>query len=133
MTAYTVERFERLYAEFLSAEGKLLVSKREEYAKHPQADCIGNFREFALMADVSDTTACIVLISKHLQGIRNGIGQAPWSWETGDGHEGLKQRIADARNYLLLLAALIDRDDPFTAETTSDIISPEGPRTPPVL
>lgn len=34
-------------------------------------------------------------------------GKYDWDWET-DGGEGLKQRIVDARNYLLLLAACLE-------------------------
>jgi hypothetical protein len=46
---------------------------------------------------------------KHVQSIALAVrtGKYAWAWET-EGGEGLKQRIADARNYLLLLAACLE-------------------------
>ena len=48
-------------------------------------------------------------ILEHMQSITLAVrdGKYSWTWET-EGGEGFKQRIADARNYLLLLAACLE-------------------------
>jgi len=48
---------------------------------------------------------------KHIQSISHAVRtEYNWCWQTEQGHEGLKQRIADARNYLLLLAACLEAE-----------------------
>ncbi len=50
---------------------------------------------------------------KHIQSIvlsiKTGSYCDKWYWND-DGNEGLKQRISDARNYLILLAACIEEE-----------------------
>lgn len=108
------KRFEDLYTEFSQREQELLNFKRGEYAG--DVDVLKNFKQQALFNETTMLDICMVLAFKHIQGIQNIISgrdvrDLPWYWENGP-KEGLKQRIADARNYLLLLAACIDESLP---------------------
>jgi len=51
---------------------------------------------------------CLVLLGKHLTSIARQIADqsVDWNWSNGE-QEGIKQHISDARNYLLLLAAIL--------------------------
>jgi len=60
---------------------------------------------------------CMILLLKHIQSLSKAVSEdttciCMWFWEH-DGREGLKQRIADARNYLLLLAACLDEKSEY--------------------
>ena len=105
-----VDEFNKLKEEFLKAEGDLLDSKRMEYAGLD--DVLKNFKEQAEFAQVDAKDIALVFLFKHMQGIREIVtkGTVNWSWTTEDGTEGTKQRLSDARNYLLLLAALIEEE-----------------------
>ena len=105
----TRDEFRRLAAEFLQKEEELLDTKRGEVAGDD--DCLSNFRqvqEFLGLRRPEDVI--LVQLSKHLQGIVHAIQTQTYTWDWLDvrGGEGLKQRFADARNYLLLLAAAIE-------------------------
>ncbi|HHV98584.1 MAG TPA: hypothetical protein GXX36_03265 [Clostridiaceae bacterium] len=105
----TPEQFENLREEFMEHEAKILDWKRGEYS--PNEDRLQNFREVADFLDRRPSEVALTYLLKHIQSIALAVrsGKYSWSWNT-EGGEGLKQRIADARNYLLLLAACLDEE-----------------------
>lgn len=105
----TPERFEELCREFIEHEQKLLSWKAGEYCDG--SDRLQNFREIARFLECELQDVALAYLMKHIQSIALAVktGEVNWTWETESG-EGLKQRIADARNYLLLLAACIDAE-----------------------
>ena len=109
---YTPERFQKLYEEFMKHEEDLLNWKAGEYTTNQ--DRIQNFREIAAFIGdkpivVTPGVVALIYMLKHIQSIKNAVitGRVNWYWETPEG-EGMKQRIADSRNYLALLAACLD-------------------------
>lgn len=105
-----LDAFEALRKEFTDRENLLLTWKREQYA-HPDADVLENFATLEAMLGMPRSQVAAVYLAKHLQAILKQVreGSLAWAWEDEHG-EGLKQRIADARNYLLLLAACIEEE-----------------------
>ena len=105
----TLESFENLREEFLEHEAGILEWKRGEYA--PNDDRLQNFWEVAALTGLRMTEVALIWLLKHIQSISLAVrnGKYTWTWET-EGGEGLKQRIADARNYLLLLAACLEEE-----------------------
>lgn len=101
-------RFEEIVEEFRKKEDELLSWKGKEYATY---DRLGNFKEVGKFMGALPSEVCLFYLMKHIQSIANAIQKrsytSKWYWER-EGKEGLKQRIADARNYLLLLAACIE-------------------------
>ena len=106
----TPERFEALREEFLTHEARILDWKRDEYSPHE--DRLLNFREVAEFLGRTPAEVALAYMLKHIQSIALAVrtGKYAWAWET-EGGEGLKQRIADARNYLLLLAACLEEEN----------------------
>ena len=106
---FTPARFEGLVKEFQEQEGKILSHKGNEYSD--QGDRLLNFREVAEFLGRTPAEVALSYLLKHIQSIALAVrtGKYAWAWET-EGGEGLKQRIADARNYLLLLAACLDEE-----------------------
>ncbi len=106
----TPEQFEILRDEFLVHEAKILDWKRGEYS--PNEDRLQNFREVAALTGLRLSEVALIWLLKHIQSISLAVrnGKYSWTWETERG-EGLKQRIADARNYLLLLAACLEEEN----------------------
>jgi hypothetical protein len=105
-----VERFEGILGQFESEEHILLLGKRKEYAVNE--DCLSNFKATALATSMSSEDVCVVLqaIAKAAHDPSTRLG-----FDGSGAKEGFSQRIADARNYLILLAALIgERDDTGT-------------------
>lgn len=104
------QSFESLREEFLSKEGELLEVKGAEYGA--DFDRLLNFKEIGDLVDMRATEVCLVLLLKHIQSItlaiKSGNYHSHWYWKDEKGNEGLKQKIADARNYLLLLSACIE-------------------------
>lgn len=100
------EIFSLVRQEFDDVENKLLGVKRSEYAG--DEDVLINFREVAEINHMTPEKYCSVLLSKHFHAILRAVdkGEYKWCWADEFG-EGLKQRIADTRNFLILLAALI--------------------------
>ena len=103
-------RFSKLLDDTVERERDLLVHKRAEYAT--DADPLRNFHIVADFLGTTPERVCVQYLVKHVQSIvestkRSNMGDDGLVWETEDGHEGLWQRISDARNYLILLAALI--------------------------
>jgi hypothetical protein len=107
MYKFTPERFEQLVKEFQEQEGKILSHKGNEYSD--QEDRLLNFREVSEFLGRTPAEVALSYLLKHIQSIALAVrtGKYAWAWET-EGGEGLKQRIADARNYLLLLAACLE-------------------------
>jgi hypothetical protein len=113
-----LEEFERVADEFTKKERELLFTKRGEYAS--ERDVLQNFKEQSDFLGLDADVIALMLLFKHVQGIKEAVmgGKIDWGWETTERSEGTKQRIADCRNYLLLLAAVIDeeesgKDDPL--------------------
>ena len=103
-------------------EEELLAWKCGEYASGN--DRLQNFREVAKFLGQMPSEIALAYLLKHVQSIALSVrtGKYAWKWET-EGGEGLKQRIADARNYLLLLAACIDEESEAKHEPMSAIHS----------
>lgn len=106
---YSVEQFEKLCTEFTEQELKILNWKNAEYAK--QSDKLQNFREIAAFEGRPMSHVALSYMLKHVQAVKKQVlaGSYAWAWET-EGGEGLKQRVADIRNYMLLLAACLDEE-----------------------
>ena len=87
---YSREAFEKIRREFEQYEGNLLGVKRQDYTARGDEVCLSQ-------------------VIKHIQAIHRAVstGRYSFSWEQTGG-EGLRSRIADARNLLLLLAACLD-------------------------
>ena len=101
-------RFNALKREFDEHETMLLGVKKTEYAN--DEDRLINFKEASVMSGLTPEHYCFTLVMKHIHAIRRVVvldGEYEWCWSNEWG-EGIKQRIADARNYILLLAALMD-------------------------
>ena len=105
--AYSLDKFGELYEEFTKQEEAILDWKAGEYSSGE--DRLQNFREIASFTGADMPSVALMYLLKHIQSISLAVrtGDYAWCWDT-EGGEGLKQRIADARNYLLLLAAAID-------------------------
>lgn len=114
--AYSPERFRELVKEFEAQEEAILDWKAEEYSSGE--DRLQNFREIALFLDCQPEDVVLMYLLKHIQSIALAVreGNYLWAWET-EGREGLKQRVADARNYLLLLAAALDEKEDMRQES----------------
>lgn len=106
--AYSPSRFECLVKEFVEQEQKILLHKRAEYSD--KEDRLQNFHQQAIIQGVEPAAIALTYLLKHVLSIAKAVqtGNQPWVWVTEYKTEGLKQRIADARNYLLLLAACIE-------------------------
>lgn len=106
---YKPEQFENLRDEFLVHEARIMDHKRDEYSS--DNDRLQNFREVAGLSGEKMSEVALIWLLKHIQSIALAVrtGEYSWSWHTDHG-EGLKQRIADARNYLLLLAACLEEE-----------------------
>ncbi len=108
----TDERWQQLLEEFRAAEASVLGDKRQDYA--PGVDRLTNFRTVAAFAGMTMSQVAYTYLLKHIQAI--GIATAgpitpeQWCLTKPNGAEGLKQRVVDARNYLLLLAACIEEE-----------------------
>jgi len=100
------EQFDELYAHFVGVEGGLLDRKRGEYTDGD--DVLANFKATAEALGLSSEDVCAVLLLKHVQAIVIAARDKSTRLGFGDAsREGFSQRIADARNYLVLLAALV--------------------------
>ena len=118
-------RFSEICEEFISKEQEILNWKRKEYSS--QDDRLQNFREIAALTGTNMPQVALTYLLKHIQSIKNAVmtGNVDWCWE-GEGGEGMKQRIADSRNYLLLLAACLD-EEAVTNATVTDVCIAERP------
>lgn len=114
----TPQQFDKLAEEFRAAEIGLMRWKREDYS--PREDVLENFGQVGAMLGARPSMIAATYLLKHVLAILNAVrsGRYVWDWQSPDGREGLKQRIADARNYLLLLAACLD-DEQQAAKTVT--------------
>ena len=112
----TPDQFENLRDEFLVREARILDWKAGEYTAGQ--DRLLNFKQVAEFLSQRPAEVALAYLLKHIQSIALAVRtrKYAWAWETNRGGEGLKQRIADARNYLLLLAACLE-EETIKAET----------------
>lgn len=104
------EEFKKLYTDMRVKEQDLLGFKRGEYTQGDE-DVLINFKQVAAFMNITPEEVCLTYMMKHIQSITMAVKRNPgikFEWKTETGEEGLAQRFSDARNYLLLLAALID-------------------------
>lgn len=104
---YTLDEFKALVKEFDEHESALLCIKANEYGS--EQDRLENFHWRARAEGKRPEEIALGDLLKHIHAIVKAIKENRycWVWQSESG-EGLKQRLADARNYLLLLAACID-------------------------
>ena len=102
-------RLKSLEKEFRSKEEGIMASKRQDYSG--DTDVLRNFKEVAAFTGLKPAEVATIYLMKHIQAVKNAVQgeKYTWVWEI-NGREGLKQRVADARNYLLLLAVCIDEE-----------------------
>ena len=107
-----LKEFQAICEKFFAEETKLLGIKRQAYAGGDQADVLTNFKQVGAFEGRKPEEVCLTLILKHIQSIQKTVSSgkyiSPEFIDSTDGTEGFWQRIADARNYLLLLAALVE-------------------------
>ena len=109
--SYSERRFYELYSEFAQHEQELLNIKRGEYTQDGDADSLQNFRQVAAFEGRRPEEVCLTYIIKHMQSLQRAVSTGEYInawWSEEQGVEGIKQRIADIRNYMLLLAAILD-------------------------
>ena len=101
--------FEDIIENFMREEVKLLELKGYEYSEG--VDRLQNFREIADFLGMELHQVALVYMLKHISSIqiaaKNDSILNKWYWSKGT-EEGMKQRVADARNYLLLFAACVE-------------------------
>lgn len=115
-----LDRFKKVIAEFTDHEEILLNVKRSEYAA--TEDVLSNFKEVSRFLGMEPKQYCMALLGKHFHSIAKAVKEKNvgdiWFWEIKSG-EGLKQRVADARNYLILLSALIEEEKEVSGKPES--------------
>lgn len=110
----TAERFAELCYEFDGHEDDIAAVKSGQYAS--EADRIKNFREMAAFRrGVTIQEIIFDQLLKHIQAIKQAIetggpDSEEWVWQKEDGGEGFKQKFADARLLLMLLAGSIEEE-----------------------
>ena len=103
--------FDRLIEQDLVAHLRELRDVKEaEYAR--QEDTLLNFHRVGPFLGLTPAQYCMVLMTKHVQGIAHQVMRGGYLWEytTPDGREGLKQRLVDLRNYVDLLFGLLSEE-----------------------
>jgi hypothetical protein len=101
--------FEGLMKSMVDRETKLLLQKRKEYAGDD--DVLVNFKQIAPILGCEPEDVAVMYLMKHIQSVCHGAKRGdPLVWANTDGSEGILQKITDARNYLLLLAAIISEN-----------------------
>lgn len=115
------EQFMKVCKEFMGKEAEIMNFKGGEYA--PGKDRLANFKEIAeFVGFVQPSQVAWFYLMKHVQSVNNvmtGSGQVKWYWEF-NGKEGLKQRLVDIRNYVLLLAACIEEETALESGPTEE-------------
>ena len=107
--------FAALYDLFNAEEGKLLRVKREEYVGDLRDDVLTNFKQGSTFEGRRPEEYCMTLIIKHIQSLQRAVADRQYCrafFDEKRGIEGTWQRISDVRNYLLLLAAIIEDGRP---------------------
>lgn len=104
-----IDGFEELHNKMTVREAKTLDFKRVEYARGDE-DTLVNFKQTADFLGIRPEEVCLIYLMKHIQSVSLAVQRdviPKFEWQDADGHEGLAQRFTDARNFLVLLAALI--------------------------
>lgn len=101
------DELQKLHQDMTVDEANLLFSKGKEYAS--DADALSNFKKRALDVGVSPKQIAWIFMAKHLDSIRSFIANG-----VTYSNEPIEGRIADARNYLALLNALIQDEKTAT-------------------
>ncbi len=106
----TPEFFDELVESFRKEEDKILLFKRGEYAR--SEDRLENFRDVANLVGLKPSQIALIYLLKHVQSIAQQVmtESYTWAWFIEDNKEGLKQRVADAVNYLHLMAACLESE-----------------------
>ncbi len=96
----TLEEFDKFFEGMVEEERQLLSKKGQEYSG--KADRHLNFKRLAAQLNLTPEQVLWVYLTKHLDGILSYI--------RGEyrGSEPIRGRIQDARNYLALLAGMIE-------------------------
>jgi len=98
----TKEEFNLIATNIIQQEQDLLRKKRAEYTQSD--DVLDNFKRIALELDINSKKVWSVFFKKHIDSITNYV-------KTNITHtEPILGRIMDARNYLLLLAAMVQEE-----------------------
>jgi len=107
---YSLEQFKELAKEIQSHETAIMEQKAREYTDG--ADKLYQFRQVAGWMDMDPAKVAMIYLLKHIQSIASAVetGIYNWCWRDKDGNEGMKERIVDARNLLLLVAACMDEE-----------------------
>ncbi len=105
--------FKDFYKELIDKENEVMLSKRDDYAS--EDDPWENFETVALMTGVTREQVALTYLLKHIQSIAKAVTENPhcgneFYWVKSTGGEGLKQRFVDARNYLALLAGMLEEN-----------------------
>lgn len=112
-----------LWDNILGNAERVMGAKARDYTGDD--DRLANFRRRAQVLEVETPAVVAGDLTKHVdclvQAAISPERGGAWSWETRDGGEGLKQRIADSINYLLLLAAAFEERERPGEQTASDI------------
>lgn len=101
------KKFAEMVELFQEEENKILDWKSGEYTQG--VDKLQNFKEVASFLGTSPENVALTYLLKHVQSISLAVrtGNYVWAWEK-EGGEGMKQRFADAVNYIRLVAACIE-------------------------
>jgi hypothetical protein len=108
---FTVDSMQTMLAQMHKAETEVLERKRREYVGEDGYKPLSNIHFMASINAMRPEEVATVLLSKHLLGLSRlvqGKEKLELSMVRPDGTEGLLQRILDARNYLFLLACLVE-------------------------
>ncbi len=105
--------FEDFYKELIDKEAEVMMAKKVDYASEDNR--WENFESVALMTGVTREQVALTYLLKHIQSIAKAITEDPnagmqFYWVKSTGGEGLKQRFVDARNYLALLAGMLEEN-----------------------
>ena len=99
------KQFNKLLTEIQAHQKETLSVKSKEYAQND--DRLHNFKEGAKLALTTPGVYLWMLATKHLECARNlAYGLLP------NEKELVREKLGDARNYLLLLEALLDEQRP---------------------
>ena len=118
--------FAAIVDDFIQTERDMLGLKAGEYSSG--GDRLWNFHRAAQLLKKRPSEVALDYLTKHYLALVKAVGDntGGWDWR-GPDHakapvEGLKQRIADARNYLLLMAACLEEERWVDALPYSDSI-----------
>jgi len=100
----TQKQFYQLFDQLFKEERQLMQDKGTEYTISSD-DKLENFKSVAKRNGLEPLQVCKIYLDKHLDSISNFVKRR----RTFSG-ESIRGRVKDARNYLILLLALIEED-----------------------